>query len=78
MRLFEEYRFFFILDDRTMPAEQIVILANGRCDQEDPVSQLSTDVRALQAPVDDLMSNGCTWPLIVGEKSGPLSHLPWR
>jgi hypothetical protein len=57
-RLFEEYRyFFFITNDRTMPADQVVLLANGRCDQEDLVSQLKTGVYALTAPVDDLVSN---------------------
>jgi hypothetical protein len=58
MRLFEEYRyFFFITNDRTMPADQVVLTANGRCDQENLISQLKTGVYALQAPVDDLVSN---------------------
>jgi hypothetical protein len=58
MRLFEEYRyFFFITNDRTLPAEQVVLLANERCDQENLVSQLKTGVYALQAPLDDLVSN---------------------
>jgi len=34
MVLFEEYRyFFFITNDRTTPASEIALLANGRCDQ---------------------------------------------
>jgi hypothetical protein len=58
LRLFEEYRyFFFITNDRTMPADQVVLLANGRCDQENLISQLKTGVHALTAPVDDLVSN---------------------
>jgi Transposase DDE domain group 1 len=58
MRLFEEYRyFFFITNDRAMPADQVVLTADGRCDQEDLVSQLKTGVHALTAPVDDLVSN---------------------
>jgi hypothetical protein len=58
MRLFEEYRyFFFITNDRTTPADQVVLTANGRCDQENLVSQLKTGVYALEAPVDDLVSN---------------------
>jgi hypothetical protein len=70
-RLFEEYRhFFFITNDRTMPADQVVLSANGRCDQENLVSQLKTGVHALTAPVDDLVSNwaymvmaGLAWSL---------------
>jgi Transposase DDE domain group 1 len=58
LRLFEEYRYFsFITNDRTMPADQVVLLANGRCDQENLISQLKTGAYALQAPVDDLVSN---------------------
>jgi hypothetical protein len=58
LRLFEEYRsFFFITNDRTMPAEEVVLTANGRCDQENLISQLKTGVHALEAPVDDLVSN---------------------
>jgi len=58
LRLFEEYRyFFFITNDRTMSADQVVIAANGRCDQENLVSQLKTGVHALTTPVDDLESN---------------------
>ena len=41
MRLFEEYRyFFFITNDRDMPADQVVLTANGRCDQENLIAQL--------------------------------------
>jgi hypothetical protein len=58
LRLFEEYRsFFFITNDRALPADQLVLLANGRCDQENLVSQLKTGVDALTAPVDDRVSN---------------------
>jgi hypothetical protein len=35
LRLFEEYRYFFyITNDRTMTAEEVVFSANDRCDQE--------------------------------------------
>ena len=58
LRLFEEYRyFFFITNDRDMPADQVVVKANGRCNQENLIAQLKGGVHALTAPVDDLMSN---------------------
>lgn len=58
LRLFERYRyFFFITNDRAMTAEQVVLAANGRCDQENLISQLKTGVHALTTPVDDLVSN---------------------
>jgi hypothetical protein len=58
MRLFEEYRYFFyITNDRTMTAEEVVFSANDRCDQENLIAQLKSGVRALTAPVDDLVSN---------------------
>jgi hypothetical protein len=58
MRLFEEYRyFFFITNDQDMPADQVVLSANGRCDQENLIAQLKSGVHALTTPVDDLMSN---------------------
>jgi Transposase DDE domain group 1 len=58
MRLFENYRyFFFITNDRTMTAEQVVLTASGRCNQENLLSQLKTGVHALTTPVDNLISN---------------------
>jgi hypothetical protein len=57
-RLFEEYRYFFyIANDRTMTAEEVVFSANDRCDQENLIAQLKGGVHALTAPVDDLVSN---------------------
>jgi hypothetical protein len=35
----------------------MVLLANDRCDQENLHAQLKGGVRALQAPVDNLVSN---------------------
>jgi hypothetical protein len=59
MRLFEEYRYFFyITNDRTTPASEIVLLANERCDQENLIAQLKSGVKALAMPVGDLVSNG--------------------
>jgi hypothetical protein len=40
-----------------MPADQVVLTANGRCDQENLVAQLKGGVHALATPVDDLVSN---------------------
>ena len=58
VRLFEEYRyFFFITNDREMPADQVVLTAGGRCNQENLVAQLKGGVHALTTPVDNLVSN---------------------
>ena len=58
MRLFEEYRYFFyITNDRKLSAEEVVFLANDRCDQENLIAQLKSGVHALTTPVDDLVSN---------------------
>jgi hypothetical protein len=56
--LFEPDRFFFyITNDLTTPASEIVFLANGRCDQENLIAQLKGGVKALVMPVGDLVSN---------------------
>jgi hypothetical protein len=56
--LFEPDRYFFYLtNDRTTPASEIVFLANDRCDQENLIAQLKSGVKALAMPVDDLVSN---------------------
>ena len=56
--LFEPDRFFFyITNDRTTPAPEIVFLANERCDQENLIAQLKGGVKAMAMPVGDLMSN---------------------
>jgi hypothetical protein len=56
--LFEPDRFFFyITNDRTTPASEIVLLANDRCDQENLIAQLKGGVKALAMPVNDLVSN---------------------
>jgi hypothetical protein len=58
LRLFEEYRYFFyITNDRTMTAAEVVSSANDRCDQENLIAQLKGGVHALKAPVGDLVSN---------------------
>jgi hypothetical protein len=69
--LFEPDRYFFYLtNDLTTPASEIVFLANDRCDQENLIAQLKGGVKALAMPVDDLVSNwaymvmaGLAWSL---------------
>ncbi len=56
--LFSEYRYFFyITNDRTMTADEIINEARQRCNQENLISQLKSDVRALHAPVNTLNAN---------------------
>jgi hypothetical protein len=58
LHLFDDYRYFFYLtNDWTTPAGEIVLSANERCNQENLNAQLKGAVRALQAPVDNLESN---------------------
>ncbi len=57
-RLFDEIRYFFyITNDWAIDAEDVVFEANDRCDQENLIAQLAGGVRALAAPVDNLLSN---------------------
>jgi hypothetical protein len=56
--LFDEVRYFFyITNDWALDAEDVVFEANARCNQENLIAQLSGGVRALCAPVDNLLSN---------------------
>jgi len=56
--LFDEVRYFFYITNRwDLSLEQIVSLANGRCDQENVIEQLKNGVNAMRMPVDDLVSN---------------------
>lgn len=56
--LYDEVRYFFYLtNDRTTSADQIVRTANGRCDQENLIEQLKHGVKALRMPVDNLVSH---------------------
>ena len=57
-KMWDEYRYFFYLtNDRVMPAEELVLQANGRCDQENLIEQLKNGVSAMKLPVDNLLSN---------------------
>lgn len=56
-RMFDDYRYFFYLtNDWRSTSAQIVFSANDRCNQENHLAQLYA-VRALHAPVDNLLSN---------------------
>lgn len=56
--LFAEIRYLFYLTNRwDLSAEEVVGLANGRCDQENVIEQLKNGVNAMRMPVDDLVSN---------------------
>lgn len=57
-RLLDEVRYFFyITNDRLATPAEIVFGCNDRCDQENLLAQLAGGVRALAAPVDNLLSN---------------------
>jgi hypothetical protein len=89
--LFPDYRYFFYLtNDRELSAAEIVLSANDRCDQENLHAQLKGSVRALHAPVDNLVSNWAYmvmvslawnlkawWALLLPEGSGRCAQ-PWR
>jgi hypothetical protein len=49
--------FFYLSNDWVAEPNEIVFRANDRCDQENVLAQLLHAVRALTAPVDNLVSN---------------------
>jgi hypothetical protein len=52
------YRYFFyVTNDRSLTAQQVVAEANGRCNQENLIAQHKSGVRALHAPVNNLAAN---------------------
>ena len=53
---------FYITNEMELSAEEIVFLANDRCNQENLIEQLKNGVPALTAPVDNLESN---WAFMV-------------
>ena len=56
-QLFDDYMYlFYITNDWKSTPEEIVFQANDRCQQENIIAQLNA-VRALHAPVDNLISN---------------------
>ena len=57
LQLLDDYRYFFyITNDWDSTPEEIVFSANDRCQQENVLAQLNA-VRALHAPLDNLISN---------------------
>ncbi len=68
--LFDEVRYFFYITNREdYTQEEIVSLANGRCNQENVIEQLKNGVNAMRMPVDDLLSN---WAYMV------MTSLAWN
>ena len=56
--LFDDVRYFFyISNDYKATSEEIVFLANDRCNQEKLIEQLKNGAKALDVPVDNLVSN---------------------
>ena len=56
--LFDDVRyFFFVTNDNNMVAEDVVLEAGKRCNQENLIAQLKSGVRALHAPVNTLNAN---------------------
>jgi hypothetical protein len=56
--LFDEIRYLFYITTRTdLTAQQVVELANERCDQENIIGQLKSGIGALRVPLYDLVSN---------------------
>mgnify|MGYP000081325115 CR=1 FL=1 len=56
--LFDEIRYFFyITNDMTLTADEVVAEARQRCNQENLIAQLKGGVAALHAPVNTLNAN---------------------
>ena len=59
LALFDDVRYFFyITNDEETPADEIVLLANDRCNQENLIEQLKNGVHAMRMPVGTRVSNG--------------------
>jgi hypothetical protein len=48
---------FYLTNDRTTSASEVVFLANDRCDQESLIARLKSGVKALAMAADSLVSN---------------------
>lgn len=56
--LFDDVRYFFYISNSDAESpEEIVFLANDRCNQEKLIEQLKNGAKALDVPVDNLVSN---------------------
>ncbi|MBL8798581.1 MAG: hypothetical protein JNM56_32090 [Planctomycetia bacterium] len=61
--LFDDVRYcFYLTNDWVSEAAELVFSANDRCHQENLLAQLQSGVRALRAPLDNLVSN---WAYLV-------------
>jgi hypothetical protein len=56
-KLFDDRKCFFYITNTSRSARSVVYGANKRSDQENTIQQLKSDVRALTAPLDNLISN---------------------
>ena len=57
-RLIDQIRYFFYLtNDHETASDEVVFLANDRCNQENLIDQLKHGVGATRMPVDTLLSN---------------------
>ena len=57
-KLFDEIRYFFyVTNDREKTAEEVVLFANKRGNQENLIGQLKSGINALRMPSDSLDSN---------------------
>ena len=56
--LFDDVRYFFYLSNQNdLRLDELVGRANGRCNQENLIEQLKNGARAMDMPVDNLLSN---------------------
>ncbi len=56
--LFDDLRYFFYITNKSaLSASEVVFESNDRCNQENLIEQLKNGVRALNMPVDNLVSN---------------------
>ena len=58
LAIFDDIRYFFyITNDWATSSDDLVLLANQRCNQENLIDQLKNGVHAMRMPVDNLVSN---------------------
>jgi uncharacterized coiled-coil protein SlyX len=56
--LFEDIKYFFYITNHTdYRAQQIVALANERCDQENVIEQLKNGINAMRMSVEKTLTN---------------------
>jgi hypothetical protein len=58
LALIDDVKYFlYVCNDYDLLAEEVVAMANDRCDQENVIEQLKNGVNALRVPLNDLVSN---------------------